>query len=155
MASSTTSPVASTSPSSVMVLIENPASHSAATVPTSATGIVTTGISVARSEPRKAKMTATTMPVAISSVMTTSRIERSMKTPSSDEICSWTPCGRRRCSSGRRPRTAVLISSVFDCACRTTPRPMAGSPFCRTIEATSSPVRWTKATSPIRVLPSM
>jgi hypothetical protein len=48
MASSTTIPVASTSPNSVSALIENPSSNSAASVPTIATGTATSGTTLAR-----------------------------------------------------------------------------------------------------------
>ena len=61
MASSTTSPVASSSASSVIRLIEKPIAHSAASVPISDTGIATTGISVARHWPMNRPTTAATI----------------------------------------------------------------------------------------------
>ena len=48
MASSTTRPIASTSPSSEMMLIEKPSSGKSAKAPMSETGIATSGITVAR-----------------------------------------------------------------------------------------------------------
>jgi hypothetical protein len=48
MASSTTMPVASTSASSVRMLIEKPAIHMAASVPINAIGTVTAGMKVIR-----------------------------------------------------------------------------------------------------------
>src|ERR1035438_9165414 len=48
MASSTTSPIASTSPNNESVLMENPNSGNMANVPTSETGTANSGISVAR-----------------------------------------------------------------------------------------------------------
>ena len=48
MASSTTRPIASTSPSSEMMLIENPSSGKSAKAPTSDTGMATSGMTVAR-----------------------------------------------------------------------------------------------------------
>ncbi len=53
MASSTTMPVASTSASSVRILIEKPAAQIAASVPMSAIGTVIAGMKVTRSERRK------------------------------------------------------------------------------------------------------
>ena len=53
MASSTTRPVARTSASSVMMLIEKPTSHIAASVPISAIGTVMAGMKVTRAERRK------------------------------------------------------------------------------------------------------
>ncbi len=52
MASSTTRPVASTSASSVRMLIEKPATHIADSVPTSAIGTVIAGMKVTRTERR-------------------------------------------------------------------------------------------------------
>ena len=52
MASSTTRPVASTRASSVMMLIEKPTSHMAASVPISAIGTVMAGMKVTRAERR-------------------------------------------------------------------------------------------------------
>ena len=79
MASSTTRPIASTMASSVSVLIEKPNSSISAKAPISDTGMVTSGMSVARSERRKRKMTSTTSATASPMVVKTSSIERSMK----------------------------------------------------------------------------
>ena len=65
IASSTTSPVASVSPKSVSVLIENPSTFIKTNVPSSETGIVSDGISVVRQSCRKRKMTSTTSAIAI------------------------------------------------------------------------------------------
>lgn len=67
--------MARVSAKSVRMLSENPAAAIPAQAPSSATGMVTAGISVARAEPRKTKITATTMATAMSSVTTTPRIE--------------------------------------------------------------------------------
>ncbi len=56
MASSTTRPMASTSASRVSVLMLNPSASMIAQLPISDTGMVTSGISVARSERRNRKM---------------------------------------------------------------------------------------------------
>ena len=66
MASSTTRPIASTSPNSDSVLIEKPSSGKSANAPTSDTGTVSSGISVARQLWRKMKTTRTTSAIASS-----------------------------------------------------------------------------------------
>ena len=60
MASSTTIPMASTRPNSVSRLIEKPSRYMPAKVPTSDTGMASTGIRVARQFCRKMKTTSTT-----------------------------------------------------------------------------------------------
>ena len=57
MASSTTRPMASTSPKSESVLIEKPSSGKMAKVPISETGTASSGMSVARQPCRKMKTT--------------------------------------------------------------------------------------------------
>ncbi len=64
MASSTTIPTASTSPNRVSMLSENPKPCITAKVPTSDTGMATTGISVARQVLRNSSTTSTTRKVA-------------------------------------------------------------------------------------------
>ena len=83
MASSTTRPMASTSASSVSVLIEKPSAYMIAQAPISETGIVTSGISVARRLRRKKKMIASTSRTASPMVANTDLIERSMNTDES------------------------------------------------------------------------
>ena len=68
MASSTTRPMASTMASSVSRFTLKPNSAMMAAPPSMDSGIVTTGISTARSEPRHRKITATTMMMASISV---------------------------------------------------------------------------------------
>ena len=75
IASSTTSPVASTIAKSVSVLIEKPNSLTKVKVPISDTGIVAVGISVARQSPRNRNITSTTRMMAPPSVITASRID--------------------------------------------------------------------------------
>ena len=64
MASSTTSPIASTSASSVSVLIEKPAKYISVNEPIRHTGIVTSGITLARIECRNTKITSATSATA-------------------------------------------------------------------------------------------
>ncbi len=68
IASSTTRPIASTSPKSESVLIEKPRSGKSANAPTSETGTVSSGISVARKLCRKMKTTRITSTIASTSV---------------------------------------------------------------------------------------
>ena len=72
MASSTTSPIASRSASSVSVLIEKPKAPTSRKQPISATGIVIAGTSVARKLRRKSRMTSTTSPSEMQSAIITS-----------------------------------------------------------------------------------
>ena len=72
IASSTTSPTESTIASSVSRLMLKPATIIRKTAPTSEIGIATTGMITERAEPRKRKMTATTMSRVSESVFNTS-----------------------------------------------------------------------------------
>src|SRR5215831_2043720 len=74
IASSTTSPIASTSPNNDSVLIENPSSGNIANVPTSDTGTASSGISVARNPCRNTNTTMITSASASNSVLTISSI---------------------------------------------------------------------------------
>ncbi len=69
IASSTTRPTASTTPSSVSTLIEKPRTYRKKNAPTSDTGMVTNGISVERTERRKRKITSTTSSTASPSTL--------------------------------------------------------------------------------------
>ena len=83
MASSTTSPMASTIASRVRVLIEKPNRYIRAQAPTSDTGMVTMGMMLARRLRRKKKITSTTRMMASPMVLNTESIERSMNTDES------------------------------------------------------------------------
>src|SRR5580658_2396244 len=74
IASSTTNPMANTSPNRESVLIEKPNSGKKTNVPTKATGTANIGISVARQLCRKMYTTRITSTIAISSVSTISLI---------------------------------------------------------------------------------
>ena len=78
IASSTTIPIASTMPNKVRVLIENPNSSIAASVPISETGTASMGMIVARQFCRNTNTTAKTSSIASARVLTTSRIETLM-----------------------------------------------------------------------------
>src|SRR5437016_1718677 len=72
IASSTTSPIASTNPKSESVLIENPNKGNKTNRPTSETGTAHNGMSVARQPCKKMKTTKTTSASASNSVFTIS-----------------------------------------------------------------------------------
>src|SRR6185312_14582731 len=74
IASSTTMPMASTRPNMLVMLIEKCNIGNSAKVPTTATGTVSSGISVARQLCRNRNTTRITRPIASSSVISTSLI---------------------------------------------------------------------------------
>ena len=78
MASSTTSPIARTRPSSVSVLIVNPSAATTMKVAITETGTTTAGISVARKLRRKSCKTTSTRNSAKQSALTTPHMEASM-----------------------------------------------------------------------------
>ena len=80
IASSTTSPIASTIASSVSVLIVKPNRYISPNAPISDTGMVMIGMIVARRLRRKKKITSTTSTIASTMVVNTDAIERSMNT---------------------------------------------------------------------------
>ncbi len=86
IASSTTMPIARTSPKSDSVLIEKPKPSSTAKVPTMETGTATSGITDARQVCRNSTTVITTRSTASNRVFTTSRIESRTKTVGSYTI---------------------------------------------------------------------
>ena len=80
MASSTTSPTASTIASSVSVLIVKPNAYMMKNAPVSATGMVISGMMVARRLRRKKKMTMATSTTASPMVENTALIDCAMNT---------------------------------------------------------------------------
>ncbi len=75
IASSTTMPIASTSPKSVSALIEKPRRYSTENVPTMETGTAMSGMIEARHVCRKRITTSTTSAIASRSVVTTDLID--------------------------------------------------------------------------------
>jgi hypothetical protein len=75
IASSHTTPIASTSATSVRMLIVKPATYITKNAGTMLTGIAITGTSVARQSRRKSRITSATRANAVSSVSFTSRID--------------------------------------------------------------------------------
>src|SRR2546426_632685 len=96
MASSTTIPIASTSPNSVSRLIEKPSTRMPKKAPMTETGTASTGMSVARQLCRKTNTTSVTSSMASNSVFTTSWIEAGMYGGVSNATDQWTPAGGRR-----------------------------------------------------------
>ena len=78
IASSTSSPIDSTTPNSVSTLMEKPHSARMPNVPSSTTGTAIAGISVARQLCRKTNITITTSTIASNSVLTTSSTDSLM-----------------------------------------------------------------------------
>ena len=72
MASSHTRPIASTSPTNVRMLIENPSTYMMKNAETMLTGMASTGMIVARQSRKNAKMMNATSANAMSSVSCTS-----------------------------------------------------------------------------------
>src|SRR5262245_11189555 len=93
IASSTTRPGASVMQNNVNVLIENPNNLTKANVPISETGIVIAGISVVRQFCRNRNITSTTSPIAMRSVVTTSRIDSETTVVVSNAMSIFSPGG--------------------------------------------------------------
>ncbi len=115
-----------------------------------ATGIVTPGITVARTEPTKAKITTRTSTRASASTFTTSIIDSSTnfeKSMLTETVMSpgRLPCRRATSASTRRLTSRML---AFDCG--TTPRLMPDTWFDREKKRASSGSMLTSATSPSR-----
>ena len=80
---SATKPDTSTAPARVRVLIVKPSTSISAKAPISETGMVTSGIRVARKLRRNTKMISSTSNIASPIVVNTASIERSMNTDES------------------------------------------------------------------------
>ena len=137
MASSTTRPVATTSASSVMTLIEKPTAQMAASVPISDTGMEIAGAMVARNERRKARMMRMTMTFASKRLMITSRTDSRMNTASSRVMEMSTPAGSVLRSSSTAACTPSEMSMVLACAWRMMSMPIAVLPSRRVIAVAS------------------
>ena len=150
MASSTISPVASTSAKRVRMLMEKPRSQQAAIVPSNEMGIAMAGINVSRIEPEKSLMVAITTSTAMPSVNSTSFTAPRIKTALSEMI-----------DSVSSPESALIlsiavltpseISMVLEPACLTIPMPTTRSPFKRTMLLASAGEKVTRATSLTRI----
>ena len=113
------------------MLIENPSSQIAATVPIKATGIAVAGISVVRQSRMNRKITPITTPTAMTRVTKTSRTEPRMNRASSEIFTISTSRSRWFMRAITARSTASEISMVLDWARRTIPRPMTRRPSSR------------------------
>ncbi len=120
IASSTTSPMASTSASSVSVFTLKPKAYMNTHAPTSDTGIVTRGMMVARRLRRNTKITSATSRIASTIVVKTALIDCSMNTEESYMTSSFMPSSDLLISA-ISSRTACESSSGFATACLMTP----------------------------------
>ncbi|CAI8430145.1 MAG: Uncharacterised protein [Halieaceae bacterium] len=145
MASSTISPAASTSASSVRMLIEKPSAQLAANVPSREMGMAIAGISVRRIEPVKSRIVPMTTRIEMSSVVTTSLTEPRIKTESSELIRRSTP-SIRVLISATAARTPSAMRTVLEPAWRITLMPTMRSPLSRTKLVASSGENATLAT---------
>src|SRR5207253_5689066 len=127
-------PVASTMAKSVSVLIEKPSRCTNANAPTSETGIVNVGISVARQLWRKKNITSTTSPIAIASVLSTSRIDSWTTVVVLNAIAYCRPGGNDFDSRWSSVMTAVLTSSALADGSAMTPKPTASRPWNRSTD---------------------
>ncbi len=129
MASSTTSPMASTRASSVSVLMEKPNKAISANEPIRLTGMVIKGMTEARSVRRNTKMTSATSTAASAMVVYTALMERSMKMELSLATSMLTPGGNSSVMRGNMTCTAAESSSGFAVAWRITPSEIASRPL--------------------------
>ncbi len=114
MASSTTSPIASTMPSMLTVLREKPRASITASVAISETGMAMAGMTVLRQLCRNRNTTAMTSASASPRVMTTSCIDAETKVVVSYLISQSMPVGKRLANSAILDRISRSTSSAFD-----------------------------------------
>ena len=141
MASSTTRPMARTSPSRVRMLMVKPMTYRKMNAPISDTGMVTNGIRVARTLRRNKKITSTTSTSASNMAAYTALIDSSTNTERSKATWMRMPSGRPSRMRGSISFTAWPTLRVLALDCLTMPRPTAGLPFTRTaLRSSSAPI---------------
>ena len=131
IASSTTMPMASTSPSRESTLIEKPSIGKKMNAPTSETGTVISGISVARQFCRKTKTTMMTRTTASMSVCTISLMPSSTGSVVSRETLYSRSCGNRFDRSSIVALISLATASAFVPGIWKTARTAAGLASCR------------------------
>ena len=129
MASSTTMPMASTSPNSVKVLMLKPRAYMPANAPMSDTGTAINGIRVARNEPRKTQTTRNTSAIASRRVFTTSSIDTRTKRVESYGVAQAIPTGKRLATSFIVACTPSAVASELAPGCRKIAMLIAGLPL--------------------------
>ncbi|MGY4515168.1 hypothetical protein ACVWWW_000736 [Lysobacter sp. HA18] len=152
IASSTTMPIASTMPNSESWLMVKPRIFMPRNVPSSATGMTSVGISVARMFCRNSSITRKTSTIASSSVCTTSSTDTCTKSELSYGENHCTPFGKLGCNSSMRFLTAAATASAFSPGPSCTAKPAAGWPSHFRSKLCAEPVTSTRATSRRRTL---
>jgi hypothetical protein len=147
IASSTTNPVAMVSAMSDRLLRLYPSAYMKPKVPTSESGTAMLGMSVARTLRRKTKMTATTRPMVMTSVRSTSSTEARTVSVRSLTTLTSMPRGSDACSCGRSAFTRSATWMTLAPGWRCTLRMMARSSFCQPASCEFSTPSTTWATS--------
>ena len=128
IASSTTDPITRMSANIVSVFIERPRTSMKKNVPTSETGIVTSGMSVARPLCRKSQVMNTTRRKVSTSVSTISRIDMRTNAVGSYETFHFMPSGIMRSIDFIVLSIASTISRALPLPCLKTTTRTPGSP---------------------------
>ena len=147
IASSTTMPTTSVSPSTVKVLSVKPNTYITMKVPRIEVGIASSTLTVEDHEPRNSQQTSPVSSAAIRSVKRISWIASSMKWVASKLMASETPSGSCCCISAIRAFTSRPTWTAFAPRSLRMPKPMAGSPIARERRRRSSRPSSTTATS--------
>ena len=129
MASSTTKPVPIVSAIKDRLSSENPAAHIVANVATIDSGRLMPAMMVARMLRRNSSTTMTTSAMAITSVISTSKMEALIVSVRSLTISSDMPAGRSRRNFGSSPFSNSTVLMILAPGWRTTSRTTAGSPL--------------------------
>ena len=136
--------------SRVSRLSENPIARTRNSTPISDSGMVTSGMMTTRREPRKRKITSTTMSAASTRVVATSRSAASMGTVESQFICSLISAGSAASIPGMAAFTARPTASGLASGAGVMAINMAGSPLENERKLEFSLPSSTSATSPRR-----
>ena len=126
IASSTSSPIASTIANMVSMLIEKPSIASTPNVPNRTMGTAIVGISVARKFCRKRYMTRKTSTIASTRVLSTSRIDARTNSVVLNGNTSFRPFGNAASSWCAIASTSRAVASALALADRLTAMPTAG-----------------------------
>ena len=114
MASSTTMPIASTSPNSDRLLSVKPKAAMKKNVPMSETGMATSGMMAARQVCKNTITTSTTSTIASPMVSITASTDCRMNCVGSKKMSYLTPAGKRFDSFSIRFRTPLAVSSALE-----------------------------------------
>ena len=131
IASSTSSPMASTIANMVSMLIEKPSAASTPNVPSSTIGTAIVGISVARKFCRNRYITRNTSTTASTSVVTTPWIDTRTNGVVSNGTMAFMPAGKKGRSSSSASSTATDVCSALAPVASEIAMPLAGCPLKR------------------------